>query len=1534
MSEVVKFHRRVGMVHGTTAQLDNYTGIPGELTLDVETDEIRRHDGATKGGFIISSGKSNDSGVDVGDLLVDSGLNIVGSLSRVESLPEAWEHSDGDTYIIDSHYHTLLDGEWVDLGTFRGSDGLNAYEMAISRDGFKGSYSEWKATLKGADGIGINVRGSLPDITLLSTMEEVRGHAYIVDRKMYVWDGVNWSEVGQVGPPGMNAFQLAKAVGDIDPSATLTEWLNSIKGKSAFQLSRDSGLIPNSWTMTQYLESLQGLSAYELALEQGFEGTEADFLNSLKGDKGDQGPRGLKGEQGDPANAIRVLGKVVAYSELPTENLSPGDAYFIEKNLWVWNGDRYEDVGEIVGPQGEQGLQGPAGPPGEMGPEGLSAYEVAINSYLFDGNEEEWIASLQGKSAYEIAKEFDFFNEIDNEEQWLESLKGKNSFETAKELGMVDTIEQWNELMRGPQGIQGPEGPMGRGLEISGYIQNPEGAELPTDVEPYTAYVVGFNLHIFMGGEWVDVGPFKGPQGEQGLPGEKGDPGDQGPQGEGIQVKGAVETAADLPDPLYFDEGDSFFVGQELFVRTDGEWFSTGEVKGEKGDKGDKGDQGDQGLQGVRGPRGNNGRDGRHGRNGRAGRNGRYGRNGRNGRNGPMGATGPRGHRGDPGSSIKVVGTAPATSFLPETDNEPGDAYIVNESFYVWDGSNWTNVGFLQGPRGEKGPQGLQGPMGPQGDEGPQGLEGPQGIEGVQGPTGPQGPMGLSIQVLGRKASVASLEAIPTYQRSLGDAYIIESEQEEVYAWDGSEWQGLGPIVGPEGPPGPPVTPKGVVAEYDYLNGIADPQKGDLYVIQGEAWIYDGTEWVSSGQWTGEQGPQGEKGEKGDKGDPGRDGTGLIVRGDLGHPNELPLDAQQGDFWMIEGELWGWDGARWINFGTFRGPEGPVGPAGRDGVDGKDGEQGPQGERGPQGETSPSIRLIGSKGSVEELPDGSGAEIGDAYIIGDRFYVWNGSVWENVGFLQGPRGIQGEQGPAGPAGPVGRPGAEGPQGIPGPQGPEGPEGPEGPQGDPAPAIVVVGRLESASELPAMGTSRGDSYIIGESFYVWTGEAWEDVGFIQGPKGNKGDKGDKGDPGPQGERGLQGIQGEQGPQGDQGIQGPMGLSLRIIGSADSVDAIPLRQYQMGDAFIINGDAYVWDAYEWINVGQFQGERGEKGADGLNAYEVAVKNGYMGTYEDWVESLKGPEGPMGHSLKFQGILDDTQTLPGSNNEIGDMYRQGPILYVWTGDKWESMGPIQGPQGKEGPQGPDGIEGPQGPQGIPGSAWLSLERNPDPIDGLKGDYAINSITNDYFKKIDELLWIKIGRLGGGTVEEAPIAGGKYVRSEGGWTPLVEGIGEAPENGQTYMRQDGKWTVYEPELFDVEASTPHYRVNGKWVPVQLTDAPEDDRMYFRRNKRWVSLDRYTLKNQQVTDVMDLSEAQTFTIYANADKTLAFTNAPDTTRTMTVVVTIVNSDGIITWPDSVYFKDDIPPTLGTNFTVVVMYWTGSIWIGKLMESI
>lgn len=154
-------------------------------------------------------------------------------------------------------------------------------------------------------------------------------------------------------------------------------------------------------------------------------------------------------------------------------------------------------------------------------------------------------------------------------------------------------------------------------------------------------------------------------------------------------------------------------------------------------------------------------------------------------------------------------------------------------------------------------------------------------------------------------------------------------------------------------------------------------------------------------------GTPGPAGPQGPPGPPGADGTSVTILGALDSPADLPDSGSPGDAWLIDGELWIWDGNEWQNVGNIEGPEGPQGPQGPQGIAGAPGPEGPQGPQGPEG------------------PRGFDGPQGEP----------------------GPPGMDGQQGPPGPQGPQGDPGPQGPQG---PAGPQGEQGPQGPQGDPGP----------------------------------------------------------------------------------------------------------------------------------------------------------------------------------------------------------------------------------------------------------------------------------------------------------------------------------------------------------------------------------------------------------------------------------------------------------------------------------------------------
>lgn len=100
-----------------------------------------------------------------------------------------------------------------------------------------------------------------------------------------------------------------------------------------------------------------GKSAFEIAVENGFVGTEADWLESLKGADGVMGPQG---EQGPPG------------------------------------ADGQPGRDGMNGSDGRDGIDGQPGKDGADGINGKSAFEIAVENG-FVGTEAEWLESLKGK---------------------------------------------------------------------------------------------------------------------------------------------------------------------------------------------------------------------------------------------------------------------------------------------------------------------------------------------------------------------------------------------------------------------------------------------------------------------------------------------------------------------------------------------------------------------------------------------------------------------------------------------------------------------------------------------------------------------------------------------------------------------------------------------------------------------------------------------------------------------------------------------------------------------------------------------------------------------------------------------------------------------------------------------------------------------------------------------------------------------------------------------------------------------------------
>ena len=83
---------------------------------------------------------------------------------------------------------------------------------------------------------------------------------------------------------------------------------------------------------------------------------------------------------------------------------------------------------------------------------------------------------------------------------------------------------------------------------------------------------------------------------------------------------------------------------------------------------------------------------------------------------------------------------------------------------------------------------------------------------------------------------------------------------------------------------------------------------------------------------------------------------------------------------------------------------------------------------------------------------------------------------------------------------------------------------------------------------------------------------------------------------------------------------------LVASPDGQNKIPKLSPDGQFLFNNNDGDNMWALIK-PKVGTIKGDKGDAGADGKSAYEVAVANGYSGTQAQWLASLKGADGKAG-------------------------------------------------------------------------------------------------------------------------------------------------------------------------------------------------------------------------------------------------------------------------------------------------------------------
>lgn len=325
--------------------------------------------------------------------------------------------------------------EYADTGAT--AYGKTAYEYAVEQ-GYTGTEEDFGRMLAEIPNAVKDAKQAVKD-----SKEVLQNPPKIVDGNWYIYDYVNDtyqdSGINAVG----DAFTIVKTYPSIQ---AMEDDYNNPEVKTGQFVMIDTGDVENEEDSRLYLkgdtewkfisdlsgaQGIQGLSAYQVAVQHGFEGTEAEWLISLKGEKGETGPKGdkgdtgekgatgergpqglqgerglqgVQGEQGEPGiqgpvgpkgetgpqgpkgdtgSGLNIKGELDSEAGLPQEGVS-GDAWLISGNLYVYVGEngnvvsnpKWSNAGSIqgpqgpVGPKGEQGEPGPKGEPGANGAPG------------------------------------------------------------------------------------------------------------------------------------------------------------------------------------------------------------------------------------------------------------------------------------------------------------------------------------------------------------------------------------------------------------------------------------------------------------------------------------------------------------------------------------------------------------------------------------------------------------------------------------------------------------------------------------------------------------------------------------------------------------------------------------------------------------------------------------------------------------------------------------------------------------------------------------------------------------------------------------------------------------------------------------------------------------------------------------------------------------------------------------------------------------------------------------------------------------
>lgn len=230
--------------------------------------------------------------------------------------------------------------------------------------------------------------------------------------------------------------------------------------------------------------------------------------------------------------------------------------------------------------------------------------------------------------------------------------------------------------------------------------------------------------------------------------------------------------------------------------------------------------------------------------------------------------------------------------------------------------------------------------------------------------------------------------------------------------------------------------------------------------------------------------------------------------------------------------------------------------------------------------------------------------------------------------IRGPEGKPGTNGMPGQNGATGQPGKDGAPGQPGQDGTPGKDGHDGAPGK-------DGKRGEKGD-------QGETGPKGEDADLWKPQITPDGKylFFENQKGEKTEKypiqGAKGDRGGEGPRGVEGPAGPvftpsvnsdgviSWSNNGKGLSNPKPISIKGDKGDKGDDGVTFYPVIKDGVLYWHDDKGLVSSISPVKISGKQGDRGDVGPQGLSAYEIWLKQGYRGTEQDFLDSLKGEKG----------------------------------------------------------------------------------------------------------------------------------------------------------------------------------------------------------------------------------------------------------------------------------------------------------------------